>query len=363
MLKVRVPLRANLAGAIDLPDIVSQFPDDEEGFMCTAALDLHVYIDVQYLLFDPSVIVKTRTPELVENIDQLSDDKNPEIKAALKSVDIRSNIEIAFMGNVPRGTGLGASGAYLVGLLLALYRLKGKYLSPKELAEAAAEIEIKKLGRPIGQHDHHITAIGGVVFLHIAKDGSVRVEEANFSQDTLMGFQEHATLFLTDINKKHLSGEILGAQKRAAESGDRTVVDIYRKMRDLGCLWVAALRANDFVRCGKLMDEHWRLKRLLPGGVSSKYLDFLYDEARRNRALGGKVLGSGGAGFFIFMVAPENRNQLRDAMCGFGLKERPFNFEFRGATLNTDWAEPHELFPFRDTKIRRLVFFDSDLVS
>lgn len=345
MLKVRVPLRANLFGGTDLPHIVSQFPDDEEGFMCSAAIKHHVYVIVQRSLFDPSIIVKTRKPEWVEDIDQLKE--NPEIKATLEVVGFRNNIEIAFFGDVPRGTGLGASSAFLVGLLKALYCLKGIHSSPKELAEAAAEIEIKKLGYPIGQHDQHVAAFGGVNILHIAKDGSVRVENADFPQDTLIGFEEHSILFLIDINIRHLSGQILGAQKKAVESGDRRIVEGYREIRDIGYLGVAALRANDFVRCGELMDKHWSIKRLFPGDVSSARLDFLYDEARRKGALGGKVLGSGKTGFFLFMVEPEKRNRLRDFMCGHGLKERPFRFEPMGATLNTDWAEPHELFPFR----------------
>lgn len=360
MLKVRVPLRANLFGATDLPHIVSQFPDDEKGFMCSAAISLHVYVDVQRLLFNPGIIIKTSKPELVDNIDQLKE--NPEIRAALEVVGIRDHIEIAFLGDVPRGTGLGASGAYLVGLLQALYRLKGRHLSLKELAEAAAEIEIKKLGRPVGQHDQHVAAFGGVNILHIAKDGSVQVESADLSQDTLIGFEEHSILFLTDINIRHLSGQILGAQKEAVESGDRTVVDGYREIRRIGLLGVAALRANNFVYCGELMDKHWSIKRLLPGGVSSARLNFLYGEALRNGALGGKVLGSGAAGFFLFMVEPEKRNRLRDVMCGHGLKERPFRFEPMGVTLNTDWAEPHELFSFKETP-RRMVYLDSDLVG
>lgn len=333
------PSRITLGGGgTDLPPYPVLL---EGGFVLSAAITRHVYIVANRASFDDHILVKLRRKNAdVEFLKDLKDDDFMPARAALEYIGIDRDIEVIFLGDVSGGTGLGTSSAYLVNLMNVLHYYKGVRLDPRGLAEAAAYVEIERLGRPIGKQDHYMAAFGGIKALWFNADGSVRVENALISQETVDGLRNNLLLFYT--GQRRQSGIILGEQKRLAESGDKLVTGYYRDVKELGLRIFEALKSGDIVEFGELMHEQWMKKRNLPGGVSNPDFDRIYEVARDNGAIGGKLVGAGGGGCFVFLVDTLRKKRLKEVMVKEGLQEKAFDFDFSGAQLLTTFIERHE---------------------
>src|SRR6185295_18374941 len=107
------------------------------------------------------------------------------VRPALKLLGLGGSLEIASMADVPAGTGLGSSGAYLVALLTALYELKRERVPTQAIAEQACHIEMDLAGHPAGKHDPYLAAFGGLTCLDISPDGKVAVTPLNVSVSTV----------------------------------------------------------------------------------------------------------------------------------------------------------------------------------
>lgn len=339
MIISRAPSRITLGGGgTDLPPYPSLL---DGGFTVSAAITRYVYIVANRSSFDDRILVKLRRKNAdAELLSDLEDDDFMPARAALEYAGINRDIELIFLGDMSGGTGLGISSAYLVNLMNVLHYYAGIRLNPKELAEAAACVEIEKLGRPIGKQDHYMAAFGGIKALWFNADGSVKVENTPITQETIDGLRNSLLLFYT--GQRRQSGIILGEQKRLAESGDKLVTGYYRDVKELGLRIFEALKSGDLVEFGELMHEQWMKKRKLPGGVSNPEFDRIYEAARNNGAVGGKLVGAGGGGCFVFLVDPLRKKRLRDTMATEGLEEKTFDFDFSGAQLLTTFVERHE---------------------
>ena len=167
MIITRSPLRISLGGGgTDLPS----YYREHTGFLVAAAIDKYVYITL-HQTFIQELIVKYSKLERVATVDQL---EHPIIREAMKAVGVGApNLEITSMADIPGGTGLGSSGSFTTGLLKALHALKRNIVHPAELAEQACDIELNKLGEPIGKQDQYIAAIGGITAFTFHPDGQI----------------------------------------------------------------------------------------------------------------------------------------------------------------------------------------------
>lgn len=331
MVMARAPVRLPLGGGgTDLPFYCSKFG----GLLLSVAINKYVYVMVNCPPIDDKVRVKAR---INEEVDHYSEIKNELVRASLQHFNITSGVEISFMSDVTDGTGLGTSGAYAVCLANALSYLNRKPLDPKDLAEAASHIEMNLLGRSCGKHDQYMAAFGGINILKIAEDGLVKVEEPEIPQDVLDELKNNLLLFYT--GEKHESESILGEQKRMANSGDEATINHYHRIKDIGLMIIDALERGDLINFGQLMHSHWQVKRDLPGGVSNERFNDLYDLARTRGALGGKIIGAGGGGFFMFFCERNKRRSLRHAMQEAGLREIRFSYDWDGAVLLPNFSK------------------------
>lgn len=337
MIAARAPLRITLGGGgTDLLFYSARFG----GFVLSAAITRYVYLAANRASFDGHIRVKTRENEDVDSIHKL---RNEVVRAALEYAGINRDIEIVFFGDLTGGVGLGSSSAYLVNLMNVLSYYRREPLGPQALAEAAAHVEIDMLGRPIGKQDHYLAAYGGVRVLKISTDGSVKVEDSGISQDTLDELRDNLLLFYT--HRKRLSGSILGEQKRAADAGEESIFRYYHRVKEMGYEIHETLRSGNLVHFGELMHKQWMEKRKLSGGVSNPEFDLLYETARNHGAIGGKLVGAGGGGCFLFLVDPPRKKMLRAAMLKEGLSEHRFDFDYHGAELVTAFSHRHEVSP------------------
>jgi D-glycero-alpha-D-manno-heptose-7-phosphate kinase len=322
MIIVRSPLRISLGGGGT--DLASYY-QDFGGFLIAAAIDKHVYITIHEPFAD-QVIAKYSK---LEQVGKASELQHPIIREALSMVGIERCIEIASMSDIPAGTGLGSSGSFTTALLLGLHTLKNNIIPARELAELACEIEIDRLGEPIGKQDQYIAAFGGITAFSFAKDGHVKVEPLRIETEVLHNLEDNLCLFFTGYTR-NASG-ILSDQDRRSKDGDRSMMDSLHYTKELGYRSRDAIEQGDLHCFAALMHEHWERKRMRTPGMSNGRIDQIYSCARENGALGGKLIGAGGGGFLMFYT--EEKTRLRRAMTQQGLREVRFRFEFEGARV------------------------------
>src|SRR5689334_7177067 len=141
----------------------------------------------------------------------------PLARECLKMLRPGRGIEVTSIADIPsRGTGLGSSSSFTVGLLNSLYAFNAQRVSAEHLAQLAARVEIEMCHEPIGKQDHYEAAYGGLNFFVFEPDGSVQVSPAVCSNCTLEKLQERLGLYYTGITRS--ASEILKEQGMALES-------------------------------------------------------------------------------------------------------------------------------------------------
>jgi D-glycero-alpha-D-manno-heptose-7-phosphate kinase len=320
MIIVRSPLRITLGGGgTDLPS----YYRDHGGFLVAAAIDKYVYITL-HKTFQPGYIVKYSE---LERVERANDIKHPIVRAAIELVGTDDRVEIASMADIPAGTGLGSSGSFTTALLRALHTRQRNVISPHALADQACHIEIDLLREPVGKQDQFIAAYGGVTCFEFNKDDSVTVNAAAISHEVLDNLEDGLCLFFTGYTRA--ASAILKDQDDKSKAKDGSIIDNLHYVKDLGRQSHKALVAGDLQRFAQLMDEHWQYKKKRSGDMSNHKIDEWYEVAKRNGALGGKLIGAGGGGFL--MLYTEHKRQLLHAMLEQGLEEVRFRFDFEGS--------------------------------
>jgi len=274
--------------------------------------------------------VKYSKSEMVRDVSEL---QHPLCREALRLFGIRRAIEVISMADVPAGTGLGSSSCYLVGLLNALHTLCRQPMTRQQLAEEACHIELDLLQKPIGKQDQYLAAYGGVTALHIAKDGTVDVESLALAPECLEDLESRILLFYTGPSRS--TEEILAEQTRDLRKDTSSVASYYSQIKEIGIEIYTHLKRGNVRRFGEMLDEHWQAKKKLGSGIADARIDRLYEIARANGALGGKISGAGGGGFFLF-YAEEGKKELRRAMEAEGLREMRFRIDFEGSKILMD---------------------------
>ncbi len=323
MIITRSPLRITLGGGgTDLPS----YYRDHSGFVISAAIDKYVYVTVMRP-FTPGIYLKYSRLEHVGTVDEVL---HPIIREALALVGFNTpQVEITTLADIPAGTGLGSSGSFTTALLKALYAHRRRLLHPHELAELACEIEINKLGEPVGKQDQYIAAYGGITCLTFGRDGSVHAEPLEAPINTMFTLEDNLLLFFTGYSRT--AGSILADQQHRTTANDREMLDNLHFVKDLGVRSRRALEQGDTNTFGALMHEHWEHKKRRSRGMSNPQIDEWYELGRKNGALGGKLVGAGGGGFLMFYS--EDHSRLRAALAHAGLQEIRFRFDFEGTKV------------------------------
>ena len=318
MIVTQTPLRISLAGGgTDFPEFFSR----HGGGVVGTAIDKFVFCIVKER-FDDKIYVNYSKKEIVESIDELEHEL---VREALRKVGIQRAVEISFLADIPsEGSGLGSSSSVTVGLLHALYHFQGVTPTPALLAREACEIEIETLGKPIGVQDQYLAAYGGLRFLSFGPDG-VSVELVEPPRSTLDDLDNMLMLFFTGRTRQAAS--TLTEQKSNIEL--RT--DTLQRMAQQAVTARKLIDTGAVEDLGRLLHEGWTAKRQLASEISSPELDSIYERALAAGALGGKISGAGGGGFFLLCVPSDRRQTVRQAL--HGLREMPFRLERGGSQV------------------------------
>jgi D-glycero-alpha-D-manno-heptose-7-phosphate kinase len=323
MITTRSPLRISLGGGgTDLPS----YYREHGGFLIAGAINKYVYINVMRP-FTQGIYLKYSHLEHVDLVDEV---QHPIIREAIKMLEFKTpQVEITTLADIPSGTGLGSSGSFTTALLKALYVHRMRQVEPKQLAELACEIEIDRLGEPIGKQDQYIAACGGLTCFTFNPDNSVDVVPLAISMDTKFDLEDNLLLFFTGFSRS--AGSILKDQNTKTKDSDKHMIDNLHFVKELGLKSKMLLESSKTKEFGALMHEHWEHKKRRSGGMSNAQIDQWYDLGMKNGAVGGKLVGAGGGGFLLFYA--DDRNKLRHAMAAAGLEEVRFAFDFEGTKV------------------------------
>lgn len=323
MIISRSPLRLSLGGGgTDLPSYYRRFG----GFLIAAAIDKYVYITLHHT-FSRELIVKYSS---LERVTAIEDVKHPIVREALRMVGIEHpHLEITSMADIPAGTGLGSSGSFTAALLKALHAHERNLVHPSELAAQACEIELGKLGEPIGKQDQYISAYGGVTCFRFEPDDRVEAWPLRVSTETLLNLEDNLILLFTGYSRS--ASGILKDQDSKSKQDDAAMLENLHFVKDLGYRSQAALEAGRLEEFADLMNVHWEHKKKRSSSMSNSSIDEWYDLARKNGALGGKLIGAGGGGFLLFYC--EDKRRCRHALTEAGMREVRFHFDFEGTKI------------------------------
>ncbi|MCL2509573.1 MAG: hypothetical protein FWF07_00635 [Methanomassiliicoccaceae archaeon] len=318
MIVTRTPLRISFCGGgSDLPSFYTRYG----GHVVSTTVDKYVYLSMERSFHPDTTSLKYSTIESVKDLNEI---KHPIFRECLKKYHVHG-VEINSTADIPGGTGMGSSGSFTVGAINLLMAYHGNMPGKEMLAKEACNMEIEVLKEPIGKQDQYAAAYGGLNYYHFKKDGSVEVEPLALSKDVKDELGRKLALFY--IGGERSSGNILKEQSKSTEKRDAD----QNKMCSLALRLKDDLLSGDIGSLGKLMHESWKLKRGLTAGISNDRIDDVYELGLANGAVGGKLLGAGGAGFMLFYVDEKDQPGLRAALKGY--QEISFKMENEGSKV------------------------------
>lgn len=320
MIITRAPFRVSFCGGgSDLPSFYEQYG----GCVLSTTIRKYMYLTIHNYFYKDQIVLKYSQTETVKNCDEI---KHKYFKQCLKDFNI-TGVEISSMADIPSGTGLGSSSSFTVALLHLLHTYKGEYVSKYKLAKDACEVEIDKLGEPIGKQDQFSAAFGGLKFYEFLPGGFVHIEPIVMEPQSYRILEDNILMFY--LGGVHLASDILKEQSQNLKMAVKA--KIQQKMCDLARTLKEELQKNHVDAMGELLHENWMLKKSLASSISNPFIDETYEKAMNAGALGGKLLGAGGAGFMIFYVKPEKKNDVRSALGD--LREMDFEIDNSGASI------------------------------
>jgi D-glycero-alpha-D-manno-heptose-7-phosphate kinase len=326
MIISRSPVRITLGGGgTDLPSYYSKYG----GALIAAAIDKYTFVTA-HTRFDDDIKLNYSKTEQVQIVDKI---KHNIFREGLRLLKIKKGIELTSLSDMPSSSGLGTSGSFTVAVLNALHTYKREFVSQEQLAEEACKIEIEILKEPIGKQDQYIAAFGGITSLQFAKDGIVTVEPLRMAEEAQDELNNNIMLFYTGISRS--ASDILREQDEKSKKNEETTIGTLHNIKRIGLKTKTALEQGDIDKLGAYLDAHWNIKKQLSKGISNKFIDECYELAKKNGALGGKIMGAGGGGFFMFYHNGNNNEKTKfiKTMLKKGLKKMRFNFDFEGVKI------------------------------
>ena len=295
------------------------------GAVLATTIDKYCYLSCRHLppFFEHKIRVVYSKIESCQAIDEIG---HPAVREVLRYVNIDRGVEIHHDGDLPARSGMGTSSSFTVGLLHALYALKGYMPSKQQLATESIHIEQEVLKETVGSQDQVSAAYGGFNHITFMPNNTFSVRPITLSSDRLKELNSHLMLFYTGILRT--SSTIAESYVNDMEGRKRQL----RIMKDLIEESISILNNGDDISgFGELLHESWQAKRSLSPKISNSYVDELYGEAISSGATGGKLTGAGGGGFLLLFVPPHRQKEVREKLNK--LIFVPFKIDFSGSQI------------------------------
>lgn len=322
MIISRTPFRISFfGGGTDYP----AWYNEEKGAVLATSIDKYCWITCRWL--PPFFPHRFRVVySQIENCHDVGEIQHAAVREVLRHLDICRGVEIHHDGDLPARTGLGSSSAFTVGLLHAVNALLGHMTSKQRLAEQAIHVEQKRIGENVGSQDQTAAAFGGLNRIEFAPGDQLSVQRITISSRRKQELLDHLMLFFTGFSRT--ASEVAAEQIQNTPSRRRELRAMYGMVDEAVGILASDTDVRDF---GRLLHETWQIKRTLSSRISTDAIDDIYAKAQGAGAIGGKLLGAGGGGFFLVFAEPERQSEVRRALGG--LLEVPFQFEELGSQI------------------------------
>jgi D-glycero-alpha-D-manno-heptose-7-phosphate kinase len=309
MIMSRTPLRISFfGGGTDYPEYFQR----ESGAILGTAIDKFSYITASPFpsrLFDYSIRVSYRKVELVKSVQEI---EHNVYRECLKHCGLDKDVELHNVADLPSFSGLGSSSTFTVGLLRALHALKGEEVDGLPLAYEAIHIERRVLRENVGCQDQTLAAVGGFHLVEFKREDDIRLHPVELSPSRLAELEAHLFVVFTGISRR--ASDVVATQLSNLPANRQTLAGM-RVMVDKALAILTG--SGSLTPLGHLLHEAWQAKRSLSDRISNSQIDGMYDRARQQGALGGKVLGAGGGGFLLFFAPPDRHAALRASFADF----------------------------------------------
>lgn len=302
----RTPFRISFfGGGTDYP----VWYKEHGGAVLATSINKYCYITCRYLppFFDYKYRIVYSKNEIVTDISEI---QHPSVRETLNFMKLDSGVEIHHDADLPARTGLGSSSAFTVCLFNALYALKGKMITKRQLALDAIHIEQDILNENVGSQDQTTAAFGGFNKIVFGGEQQIQVQPVTLNSRKIQLLQDHLMLFFTGFSRT--ASEIAGEQIKQTPN-KKNELDKMLKMVD-EAISILNGEDSDITDFGRLLHESWMIKRSLTDKITTSQIDKIYEAALKAGALGGKLLGAGGGGFILFFVEPEFQPEVKEKL-------------------------------------------------
>lgn len=326
MIISKTPLRVSFfSGGSDMPS----FFQKERGAAFSVTIDKYIYVALHET---PHLGIKTMY-DTIEQYPDLELMQHAITRESLKYYGVDSELTVASIADIlSKGSGLGSSSAFTIGLINCLAKLKGEPLIAREyLAQTAYHIERNLCGYPVGKQDQYAAAYGGLNLFQFETDDTVVVRPVSYNKESWEKLQNNLILVYSGVGRS--ANSIL--QKQSAAMSDENKLKLVKRSRDKAYVGANLFNAGLIDDIGALLHDAWMDKKGVAAEISNDYFDVVYNKAIEAGSLGGKLLGAGGGGFFIFYVTPDKREQVSKAITtGTNCKIYDFKFVEQGSTIS-----------------------------
>lgn len=323
MLIARAPFRVSFCGGgSDIPSFYEKYG----GCVISTTIKKYVYLTINPTFNKDKITLKYSKTEVVDEAEKI---EHKIFRQVLEDFG-NKGIEITSMADIPAGTGLGSSSAFTVALLRLMYSYNEKSVSAYKVAKEACEVEINKLGHPIGKQDQFASSFGGLRYYEFCPDGFVKVEPIVMRHESYAKLSSSLLMFYTGA--LHDANKILAEQTNSYSTSAEDKINATKKLCELTRKLKTELENNHVDALGPVLKESWEIKRNLAAGITNPMIDEYYEKAMKAGATGGKLLGAGGGGFLLFYCPTrESRAAVKEALKD--LKELPFEMDQAGCSI------------------------------
>ena len=306
MIISRTPYRISFfGGGTDYPEWYLK----NGGEVLSGTINKYLYVSIRDLppFFKHKFRIVYSKIEMVKDYKSIS---HGVVREGLKLVNkgIHNGYEIHYDGDVPARAGLGSSSSFVVGFLNALHSHLNKKISTKKLANLSINLEQNILSETVGSQDQIAASFGGLNSIKFYKNGKFKIVKIKKSEKDLESFSKNFLMVFTGINRT--AKFIADTYVNKLNKKKKDLFEIISQVKTAKYL----LNENKIFEFGKLLNETWKIKRILSPSVSNEQIDKIYDNGLKNGATGGKLLGAGGGGFILFQVKPEDREKFLKKM-------------------------------------------------
>jgi D-glycero-alpha-D-manno-heptose-7-phosphate kinase len=324
MIITKTPYRLSLfGGGTDYP----AWFNNNSSICISAAMTNYCYLTVKKLppFFDyKSRIIYSQ----IESVQLVEEINHPSARACLQYLDVK-DVSVTHDGDLPARSGIGSSSSFTVGLLHALYTMRGITITKDELARQAIHVEHVIIGESVGIQDQIMAAHGGIQIIHMGPGIQWQTEKVLLSNDYKKELESHIMLGFSGISR---IAEVQ-AKKQVEKIKEGLNTNLLSKMSEIANDAIGLIQKEESIdQIGRLMDKNWRVKRILAEGITDELLDAIYVQSIANGSLGTKLMGAGGGGFFMFLVPPEKQNEFKERMTQIKVWV-PFQFDNYGSQI------------------------------